>query len=82
MIKSPQIYLIEGDFISNKELKIKLNDFINNKTSITILNKIDENMDEFDFIYLIHNGKIVEEGIHQELKNKNDKYSKYISFSS
>ncbi len=82
MVKSPQIFLIEGDFISNNELKTKLNTFIDKKTSITILNKVDDYMEEFDLIYLIHNGKIVEKGTHEELKSKNDKYSKYLSFSS
>ena len=82
MIKSPQIFLIEGDFISNNELKTKLNTFIDKKTSITILNKVDDFIEEFDLIYLIHNGKIVEKGTHEELKSKNEKYSKYLSFSS
>ena len=83
MVKSPQILLIDGDYIKDEELKGKLNNFMKNITCITILNTINkESIKLYDLILLIHNGHLIEQGTHEELKLKNDKYLKYISFAS
>ena len=80
MIKKPKILLLdEATSALDKENEEKVQEHLNEcmvgKTSIIVAHRL-STVEKCDKIYLVENGKIIEEGNHQELIEMKGKYYK------
>lgn len=69
------------DPIAENEMYLKYNDFIKNKTAVYISHRLSSTR-FCDRIILLDNGKIVEEGTHDELISLNGKYAEMFETQS
>ncbi|HIQ24837.1 MAG TPA: ABC transporter ATP-binding protein [Persephonella sp.] len=65
------------DYITENKLMENLNKFLKDKTTIIIAHRL-STVKEADYIYVLENGKVIEEGNHEELLKKEGIYSNYI----
>lgn len=69
------------DSFSEKKMHDLLFNKIQNKTTIIIAHRLSTIL-QCDMICFVENGKIIEQGTHQELMNKNGKYAKMIALQN
>jgi len=79
LIKEPQVVVFDDclsavDARTEKEILNNLYHFLQGKTSIIITHRI-FSMFDFDKIIVLDNGKIIEQGTHQQLLDKNGYYT-------
>ena len=65
------------DYITENKLMENLKQFLKDKTTIIIAHRL-STVKEADYIYVLEDGKVIEEGRHQELLEKEGIYSTYI----
>lgn len=80
MLKNSPILVLDEatsslDSISEKYIQDSLNQLMNNKTAIVIAHRL-STIQKMDRILVLDNGKIIEEGNHKELIEKNGAYAK------
>ena len=85
ILKNPDILLLDEatatlDKESEKEIKKSIFELQKGRTSISVTHRL-HNIIEYDNIFFMENGMIVEEGNHQQLMNKKGKYAKLFSLS-
>ena len=66
------------DNVSQNEILQNINEFLENKTTIVIAHRL-STIRSADKIYVLDRGKVVEEGRHEELIDKNDFYSSFLN---
>ena len=80
MLSNPKIVILDEatsdvDSLTEKNIESSINEFTKGKTSIIIAHRL-STIISADKIIVIDNGKILEEGTHKELINKNGLYKK------
>ena len=78
ILKNPSISLLDEatsalDKESEKQVEESLKSLIKGRTSISIAHRLDTIIDS-DVIFVMEDGRIVEQGVHQELLDKKGKY--------
>ena len=78
ILKNPSIILLDEatsalDRESEKQVEESLKSLIKGRTSISIAHRLDTIIDS-DVIFVMEDGRIVEQGVHQELLDKKGKY--------
>ena len=78
ILKNPNIILLDEatsalDRESEKQVEESLKSLIKGRTSISIAHRLDTIIDS-DVIFVMEDGRIVEQGVHQELLDKKGKY--------
>ena len=81
ILKNPSIILLDEatsalDRESEKQVEESLKSLIKGRTSISIAHRLDTIIDS-DVIFVMEDGRIVEQGVHQELLDKKGKYIKH-----
>ena len=84
-LKNPKILILDNvtsflDKESEKEIKNKINEFQKGRTSISITHRL-SNIVNYDVIFFMENGKLVEQGTHDELLEKKGKYYELYKIS-
>jgi len=79
LLKNAPILLLDEatsslDNITEKEVQSSISNFMKNRTSVIVAHRL-TTVEDADIIYFIKNGKIAEQGTHDELLNKNSFYS-------
>jgi len=69
------------DTESERLVQIALENMMQNRTSIVIAHRL-STIQKDDTIVVMHKGKIVEQGTHDELLAKNGTYSKLVTMQS
>ena len=85
-MKNPPIMILDEatsalDTESERLVQIALENMMQNRTSIVIAHRL-STIQKADVIVVMHKGKIVEQGNHEELLGKNGTYSKLVSMQS
>ena len=80
MLSNPKIVILDEatsdvDSLTEKNIESSINELTKGKTSIIIAHRL-STIISADKIIVIDNGKILEEGTHKELINKNGLYKK------
>ena len=86
VLKNPPIMILDEatsalDTESERLVQIALENMMQNRTSIVIAHRL-STIQKADVIVVMHKGKIVEQGNHEELLAKNGTYSKLVSMQS
>jgi subfamily B ATP-binding cassette protein MsbA len=86
VLKNPPIMILDEatsalDTESEKLVQVALENMMQNRTSIVIAHRL-STIQKADVIIVMHKGKIVEQGNHEELLAKNGTYSKLVSMQS
>lgn len=86
VLKNPPIMILDEatsalDTESEKLVQLALENMMQNRTSIVIAHRL-STIQKADVIIVMHKGKIVEQGNHEELLAKNGTYSKLVSMQS
>ena len=86
VLKNPPIMILDEatsalDTESEKFVQVALENMMQNRTSIVIAHRL-STIQKADVIVVMHKGKIVEQGNHEELLAKNGTYSKLVSMQS
>jgi len=86
VLKNPPIMILDEatsalDTESERLVQIALENMMQNRTSIVIAHRL-STIQKADTIVVMHKGKIVEQGTHDELLAKNGTYSKLVSMQS
>jgi len=82
ILAKPKVVILDEstsalDYITENKLMENLNEFLKDKTTIIIAHRL-STVKEADYIYVLENGKVIEEGNHEELLEKEGIYSNYI----
>ena len=80
MLSNPKIVILDEatsdvDSLTEKNIESSINELTKGKTSIIIAHRL-STIISADKIIVIDNGKVLEEGTHKELINKNGLYKK------
>jgi subfamily B ATP-binding cassette protein MsbA len=86
VLKNPPIMILDEatsalDTESERLVQIALENMMQNRTSIVIAHRL-STIQKADTIVVMHKGKIVEQGTHDELLTKNGTYSKLVTMQS
>lgn len=86
VLKNPPIMILDEatsalDTESERLVQIALENMMQNRTSVVIAHRL-STIQKADLIVVMHKGKIVEQGNHEELLGKNGTYSKLVSMQS
>jgi subfamily B ATP-binding cassette protein MsbA len=86
VVKNPPIMILDEatsalDTESERLVQIALENMMQNRTSIVIAHRL-STIQKADTIVVMHKGKIVEQGTHDELLAKNGTYSKLVTMQS
>jgi subfamily B ATP-binding cassette protein MsbA len=86
VLKNPPIMILDEatsalDTESERLVQIALENMMQNRTSIVIAHRL-STIQKADTIVVMHKGKIVEQGTHDELLAKNGTYSKLVTMQS
>ncbi len=86
VLKNPPIMILDEatsalDTESERLVQVALENMMQNRTSIVIAHRL-STIQKADVIVVMHKGKIVEQGNHEELLAKNGTYSKLVSMQS
>ncbi|WP_445452685.1 ABC transporter ATP-binding protein [Flavobacterium sp. 25HG05S-40] len=86
VLKNPPIMILDEatsalDTESERLVQVALENMMQNRTSIVIAHRL-STIQKADTIVVMHKGKIVEQGNHEELLAKNGTYSKLVSMQS
>ena len=84
-LKNPIILLLDNvtsslDHDSEKEIKKKISEFQKGRTSISITHRL-SNIINYDIIFFMEKGKLIEQGTHVQLINKRGKYYNLYNIS-
>lgn len=82
ILAKPKVVILDEstsalDYITENKLMENLNQFLKDKTTIVIAHRL-STVKEADYIYVLEDGKVIEEGKHEELLEKEGIYSNYI----
>ncbi|MFT7352051.1 MAG: subfamily B ATP-binding cassette protein MsbA, partial [Flavobacterium sp.] len=86
VLKNPPIMILDEatsalDTQSEKLVQVALENMMQNRTSIVIAHRL-STIQKADTIVVLHKGKIVEKGTHDELITLNGTYSKLVNMQS
>ena len=86
VLKNPPIMILDEatsalDTESERLVQIALENMMQNRTSIVIAHRL-STIQKADLIVVLHKGKIVEQGNHEQLLAQNGTYSKLVSMQS
>ena len=86
VLKNPPIMILDEatsalDTESERLVQIALENMMQNRTSIVIAHRL-STIQKADLIVVMHKGKIVEQGNHEQLLAQNGTYSKLVSMQS
>jgi len=78
LLKNPEIILLDEassslDYNTEKEIKKNLNNFNINKTVLSVAHRL-SSIEDYDLIYFLDEGRIIESGKHNYLVNLKGKY--------
>ena len=86
VLKNPPIMILDEatsalDTESEKLVQVALENMMQNRTSVVIAHRL-STIQKADTIVVMHKGKIIEQGTHENLINKDGTYAKLVSMQS
>ena len=83
LLRKPDLLIMDEatsnlDTVTENSIKAMIDNFSDNMTCIIIAHRLNT-IKNCDYIYVMDNGQVAEEGTHEELLKQNGLYSKYVN---